>query len=100
MRNKNRQAKTLTALLSGKHPRYSEYEGKHVLVANEEVVLLREGPVAREDFKQLKEKHGHAPTVVFSLCPTPRHLLHPMTYAKFPFTPVGGGYFGAFSIGF
>jgi len=65
MSSKNNSSKTLNALLSGEHPQYSEYEGKHVLVANNEVMPLREGHKAREDFNQLKEKYGSAPTVVF-----------------------------------
>jgi hypothetical protein len=57
--------KTLNLLLSGRHPKAKKYAGHHVLVADNEVVPLKEGNDALKDIDRLEKKYGKTPTVVF-----------------------------------
>ncbi len=65
MARKTSTQKNLNLLLSGKHPQTKKYEGKHVMVVKDKVVPLKEGKESIEQFKNLEEKHGEAPTLVF-----------------------------------
>lgn len=65
MKSKKTKKQILSLLLSGKHPQAKKYAGKHVMVADREIIPVKEGEKAREDFKKLKEKYGHSPTLVF-----------------------------------
>ena len=64
MKKKSTQ-KNLNLLLSGKHPQVKKYEGKHVMVVKDKNAPLKEGKQSIEQFKDLKEKYGEAPTLVF-----------------------------------
>lgn len=67
--------KTLTLLLSGKHPLTKRYAGKNVLVIQDEVVPLKKGKKTLDNFKKLKEKYGEPPVVVFVPHPDVSYIL-------------------------
>lgn len=67
--------KTIHALLSGVHPLVKKYAGKHVLVINNEIVLLATGKRGMNEFKRLKEKHGRPPILTFIPQPSSSYIL-------------------------
>ena len=62
---KQSQKKTLSLLLSGKHPKAKKYAGHHVLVIDNEILPLREGKEAGEDIQKLRKKYGKPPIITF-----------------------------------
>lgn len=64
-KSKSLTDKNLNLLLAGKHPKVKKFAGKHVMVVENEISLLREGKDGLEDMKRLEEKHGQTPTVAF-----------------------------------
>ena len=75
MGNKTKQEKTLSLLLSGKHPHYNKFAGKHVMVVNNRVEPLKEGSAVRKQFIELKEKYGKTPTLLFVPRPDISYIL-------------------------
>lgn len=73
---KNTTEKTLQALLSGLHPLAKKYAGKHVFVIDQEVVPMKEGSKAMEDFKHLKAKYHHSPVLTFVPEPGASYILN------------------------
>jgi len=65
----------LTLLLSGKHPQAKKYAGKHVMVIENEVILLKEGKESLEDMRKLEKKYGRLPTLVFVPRPDISYIL-------------------------
>lgn len=59
------EEKTLSLLLSGKHPKAKKYAGHHVLVIKDQIIPLKEGKEANEDIERLEKKYGQTPTLVF-----------------------------------
>lgn len=57
--------KTLSLLLSGKHPKAKKFAGKHVLVVDDEILPLKKGKNGLKDIESLEKKHGQTPTIVF-----------------------------------
>ena len=62
---KQSEEKTLSLLLSGKHPKAKKYAGHHVLVMNDKVFPLKEGEKANEDIEKLEKKYGKTPIITF-----------------------------------
>lgn len=67
--------KTLHALLSGKHPQVKKFVGKQVFVIGDQILPLRGGEKALDDFKKLKEKYGEPPVVTFVPNPAVSYIL-------------------------
>lgn len=65
MNNKKVTQDTLTLLLSGRHRLAKKYEGKHVIVVEDEVVPLRRGKAGIEEIEKLEKKYGKPTTLVF-----------------------------------
>lgn len=61
--------KTLSLLLSGKHPESKKYAGHHVLVVNNKVFPLKDGKEGVEDLQKLRDKYKQDPVITF----VPRH---------------------------
>lgn len=61
----SKQKKTLSLLLSGQHPQYKKYAGKHVIIIDDHVVSLKAGKAAKKQFDELKEKYKKSPTLAF-----------------------------------
>lgn len=57
--------KTLSLLLSGKHPKAKEFAGKHVLVVENEILPLKRGKSALKDIEKLEKRYGKTPTIVY-----------------------------------
>lgn len=57
--------KTLNKLLSGKHPDYEKFKGKHVMIVQKEIALLPRSKKAREKLEELEEKYGERPVISF-----------------------------------
>lgn len=55
----------VTLLLSGKHPKTSQYAGKNVLVVKDEIVPVKSGKKVLTDIKRLEKKYHETPTIVF-----------------------------------
>jgi hypothetical protein len=70
---KKQTDKTLSLLLSGKHPSIKKYAGKQVFVIQDKVLPI--GKKGFEEFKKLKEKYGEAPVVTFVPDPTVSYIL-------------------------
>ncbi len=67
--------KTLGLLLSGKHPFIKKYAGKQVFVIQNEIIPIKEGKKALEEFKKLKQKYGEPPLVTFVPDPGVTYIL-------------------------
>jgi hypothetical protein len=65
MKHKISTQKTLTLLLSGKHPKARKYAGRHVLVVDKEIVPLKKAQESVKEIEKLEKKHGSTPTLVF-----------------------------------
>ncbi|HCR36065.1 TPA: hypothetical protein DIU22_03425 [Candidatus Woesebacteria bacterium] len=59
------QEKTLSMLLSGRHPSAKKYAGHHVLVIDDKVFPLKEGKEASDDIQRLEKKYGMTPIITF-----------------------------------
>lgn len=59
------EKKTLSLLLSGKHPKAKKLAGRHVLVVDDEIVLFQAGKNGTKEIERLEKKHGKTPTIVF-----------------------------------
>lgn len=57
--------KVISSLLSGRHPLITKFAGKHVIVAEDEVILLKGGDSGYRDYARLEKKYGHRPTITF-----------------------------------
>lgn len=75
MKKINTTEKTLQALLSGSHPQAKKYAGKHVFVIDKEVVPMKKGDKAMEDFKHLKAKYHNSPVLTFVPDPGTSYIL-------------------------
>jgi len=75
MQKKDHTQSNLTLLLSGKHPQAKKYAGKHVMVIENEIILLKEGKEALEDMQKLEKKYGRLPTLVFVPRPDISYIL-------------------------
>lgn len=73
--NKDLTEKTLHSLLSGSHPLAKKYGGKHVFVADKEILPLARTEKSLLDFKYLKAKHGKSPVLVFVPQPGASYIL-------------------------
>ena len=62
---KQSSRKTLSLLLSGKHPKAKKYAGHHVLVIEDQIVPLNEGQEGLKDIDRLEKKYGKTPIIAF-----------------------------------
>ena len=62
---KQSSRKTLSLLLSGKHPKAKKYAGHHVLVIEDQIVPLKEGQEGLKDIDRLEKKYGKTPIIAF-----------------------------------
>lgn len=67
--------KTVSLLLSGKHPKAKKYAGSHVLVIDSEIVPLKQGRAGLKDMERLEEKYGKTPLLVFVPKPDISYIL-------------------------
>lgn len=58
-------SKTLSLLLSGKHPKAKKYAGHHVLVIENQIIPLKEGQEGIRDIDRLEKKYGKTPIIAF-----------------------------------
>jgi hypothetical protein len=65
MTKKDIQKRTLTLLLSGKHPQVKKFAGKHVLVIDNKIIPLQSGEKSKDQLGKLKKTYGKIPTLVF-----------------------------------
>lgn len=70
---KKQTDKTLSLLLSGKHPFIKKYAGKQVFVIKDEVIPIKGKGL--EEFKKLKQKYGESPVVTFVPDPGVTYIL-------------------------
>ncbi len=57
--------KTLSLLLSGKHPDAKKYAGHHVLVVKDRIIPLKKGREGIKDIERLEKEYKKTPTIVF-----------------------------------
>lgn len=69
------QEKTVSLLLSGKHPETKKYAGSHVLIIDREIVPLKKGKEALADIARLEKKYGKTPIMVFVPRPDISYIL-------------------------
>ena len=62
---KTTEDKVIHALLAGTHPKSTDMQGRHVMVIGKEVVPLEEGSSGAKQYRELKQKYGHAPVLTF-----------------------------------
>lgn len=65
MRKNKETQQVLTLLLSGRHPKATQFAGKHVLVVKDEIIPLRRGKAGLSDIARLEKKYKETPTIVF-----------------------------------
>lgn len=67
--------KTVHALLSGTHPLAKKFGGEHVFVIDDKIAPLGRKKKSILLFKQLKEKYGKSPILVFVPQPGSSYIL-------------------------
>lgn len=72
---KRQTDKTLSLLLSGKHPSINKYAGKQVFVIQDKVLPIKIGSKGLEEFKKLKERYGEPPVITFVPDPSVTYIL-------------------------
>ena len=56
---------TIQLLLTGKHPEYEKFAGKHVFVINNKIIPFSASKKAKEKIEKIKKKYKKLPTLLF-----------------------------------